>query len=98
MYADAASSQGTTLSQSSVQSAVAHAIAVGGLPTDANGIYVVYGDAATAMSGLCTSFCGWHTYGSVNGAMLKFAFIGNAGRCESAVRRRCAPCGRFAPC
>ena len=55
---------------------------VGALPLDANGVYLVYGDVATAISGMCTSYCGWHTYGGVSGTTVKFGFIGNSGRCE----------------
>ena len=35
-------------------------------------------------SGFCTSYCGWHTHGTINGADIKYAFIGNPDRCPSA--------------
>jgi hypothetical protein len=37
----------------------------------------------TASSGFCTQYCGWHTKGSIGGATIKYAFIGNPDRCPS---------------
>ena len=80
-YADRNYSQGNTLTNSGVLAVATHAMSVGALPLDPNGIYMIYGDVNTTNSGMCTSFCGWHTYGTVNGVAVKFAFIGNSGRC-----------------
>ena len=35
-------------------------------------------------SGFCTKYCGWHTYGTISGTNIKYAFVGNAYRCPSA--------------
>jgi hypothetical protein len=38
----------------------------------------------TASSGFCTQYCGWHTYGTINGFSIKYSFVGNPDRCPSA--------------
>ncbi len=82
-YASTASdnySQGTSLSDASIQSIVAAQH-----PTDTNGIYFVLTSAdVNETSGFCTQYCGWHTDGSINGRDIKYAFIGNPARCPSA--------------
>jgi hypothetical protein len=35
-------------------------------------------------SGFCTKYCGWHTYGTISGTNIKYAFVGNADRCPTA--------------
>src|SRR5205085_9804377 len=32
-------------------------------------------------SGFCSQYCGWHTYGTISGSNIKYAFVGNANRC-----------------
>ena len=77
-------SQGTSLSDSQIQSVVSNAIA-GGLPKDTNAVYFVLTSAdVTASSGFCTQYCGWHTHGTIGGSDIKYAFIGNPDRCPSA--------------
>eukprot|EP00898_Chlorokybus_atmophyticus_P000800 jgi/Chlat1/1720/Chrsp129S00098 len=50
-----------------------------GKKVDPNGVYFVITDNTVTISGLCTKFCGWHTYDKHN---MKYAFIGNAAtRC-----------------
>jgi Phosphate-induced protein 1 conserved region len=34
-------------------------------------------------SGFCSQYCGWHTYGTMNGVYVKFAFIGDPAACIS---------------
>jgi hypothetical protein len=78
-------SQGTALSDSGVQAVVARAISTGALPSDSNGVYFVLTSAdVNETSGFCTQYCGWHTNGSIGGADIKFAFVGNPDRCPSA--------------
>ena len=70
-------SQGTSLGNTwaVVQSALSGAR----LPVDANGVYFVLTSPDVTQSGFCTSFCGWHSYGSYSGTNnIKFAFIGDA--------------------
>ena len=78
-------SQGTSLSDGQIQAVVASAISSARLPTDANGVYFVLTSAdVTASSGFCTSYCGWHTYGTISGSNIKYSFVGNPARCPSA--------------
>ena len=75
----ASSTFGTSLSDSSIASIVSKALSTGSLPTDTNGVYFVLTAPGIAeTSGFLTSYCGWHTYGNINGANIKYAFIGNA--------------------
>jgi hypothetical protein len=79
------SSLGTSLSDSQVQAVVANAINSGKLPSDTNGVYFVLTAAdVNETSGFCTSYCGWHTHGTINGADIKYAFVGNPDACPSA--------------
>jgi len=87
-YADTGS-QGTKLSDQGVANVVAAAIGGGHLPADNNGVYYVLTSAEIKeTSGFCSSYCGWHTYGtlSVNGTgyNIKYAFVGNPAQCPSA--------------
>jgi hypothetical protein len=78
-------SRGTSLSDSAIAQVVSNAITSGALPKDTNGIYFVLTSAdVTASSGFCTQYCGWHTYGTLSGTTIKYAFIGNPDRCPSA--------------
>jgi Phosphate-induced protein 1 conserved region len=70
---------GKSLSDSSIASIVSKALATGALPTDSTGVYFVLTAPGIAeTSGFLTQYCGWHTYGNINGANIKYAFIGDA--------------------
>ena len=76
---------GTSLTDAEIQSIVRDALVSGRLPYDTSGIYFVLTSAdVTASSGFCTQYCGWHTYGSINGFNIKYSFVGNPDRCPSA--------------
>jgi hypothetical protein len=78
-------SHGTSLSDSAIQAVVTSALTSGRLAYDTNGIYFVLTSAdVTASSGFCTQYCGWHTYGTINGFNIKYSFVGNPDRCPSA--------------
>jgi hypothetical protein len=78
-------SRGTSLSDSAIQSVVSDAIVSGRLPNNPSGVYFVLTSAdVTAASGFCTSYCGWHTYGTIAGSNIKYSFVGNPDRCPSA--------------
>jgi phosphate-induced protein 1 len=78
-------SQGTALGDSGVQAVVSSAISSGRLPKDTNAVYFVLTSAdVNETSGFCTQYCGWHTYGTISGSNVKYAFIGNPDRCPSA--------------
>jgi hypothetical protein len=77
-------SRGTALNDSDIQSIVAaHCTTLGSC--DPHGIYFVLTSAdVNETTGFCTQYCGWHTSGNINGADIKFAFVGNPDRCPSA--------------
>jgi hypothetical protein len=78
-------SHGTSLSDSAIQAVVTSALTSGRLGYDTSGIYFVLTSAdVTASSGFCTQYCGWHTYGTINGFNIKYSFVGNPDRCPSA--------------
>jgi hypothetical protein len=55
------------------------------LPKDANGLYYVLTASDVAeTSGFCTHYCGCHTSSTIGGTDIRFAFVGNPGRCPSA--------------
>ena len=75
-------SQGATLSDATLQTVVASHLA--GLGTDPNGVYLVLTSSdVNESSGFCTQYCGFHTHATLNGADIKYAFIGNVDRCPS---------------
>jgi len=76
-------SQGSSLSDAQVQAVVNSAIASGRLPKDANGFYAVLtsSDVAEGGTAFCSKYCGWHTHASLQGADIKYAFIGDPRRC-----------------
>jgi hypothetical protein len=76
-------SQGTKLRNSKISAAISAQLTSGGLPTDANGVYLFITSSDISESGFCTQFCGFHTHQTLNGADIKWAFIGNTDRCPS---------------
>jgi hypothetical protein len=85
------------LTDSNVASIVSNALSSGHLPTDANGVYyVLTAPGVQETSGFLTQYCGWHTYGTLNGLYIKYAFVGDAagpaiGKC--AVQTTSSPNG-----
>jgi len=78
-------SQGTAINDSGIQAIVASAINSGRLPLDTNAVYFVITSAdVNETTGFCTQYCGWHTHGTINGADIKYSFIGGSARCPSA--------------
>ena len=78
-------SRGTALADADVAAVVSNAITSGALPADPNAVYFVLTSAdVNETSGFCTSYCGWHTHGSIAGQDIKYAFVGNPDRCPSA--------------
>jgi len=79
-------SQGTNLNDRAVAAVVGNAIVncFGNHP-DANGEYFVLASKdVKETSGFCSQYCGWHTYGTMNGAYVKYAFIGDSAACLNA--------------
>ena len=78
-------SQGSNLTDRKVAAVVSSAINGGNLPKDSNGIYLVLTSSdVSEPSGFCSRYCGWHTYGTLSGTNIKYAFVGNANRCLNA--------------
>ena len=74
-------SLGTSLSDANIFTIVSSAISSGKLgPADPNGVYMVLTAPGVAeTSGFLSSYCGWHTAGTLNsGTTVQYAFIGDA--------------------
>ena len=76
---DAYSQGKSNLSDGAINAIVARAISTNALPTDPNGLYMVLTSADVTKSGFLTQYCGWHTNGTINGADIKYSFVGNPG-------------------
>ena len=85
-------SQGTSLTDLKLQSIISSKILSGELPTDVNGIYFVLSsadvDENNSAGEFCVDFCGFHNHTTLNGAEIKFAFVGNHDR-PACVSRGC---------
>jgi hypothetical protein len=81
-------SQGTVLSDQGLQTVVSSKLTAHTLPTDTNGIYFVLTsqdvDQKGSLGEFCVQFCGFHNHATLNGADIKFSFVGNIARCPSA--------------
>ncbi len=79
-------SRGSSLADADVRMIVATAIGSGKLgAADPNGVYFVLSSAdVIETSGFCSQYCGWHTFATMNGVAVKYAFIGNGDQCPSA--------------
>ena len=69
------------LSDKAVWTVVSNAITGGKLPKDSTGIYFVATSSDVSKNGFCSQYCGWHTYGTIGGTPINYAFVGNAARC-----------------
>ncbi|HEY2170072.1 MAG TPA: hypothetical protein VGJ30_10650, partial [Candidatus Angelobacter sp.] len=78
-----AGSQGTRLKNANITKAITAQLTSGALPTDPNGVYLFLTSSNVKESGFCTQFCGFHTRQTINGADIKWAFIGNVDQCPS---------------
>jgi hypothetical protein len=77
-------SQGTRFSDAKLQTIVGSHVGRD-LPSDANAVYLVLSSSDVAeSSGFCTRYCGFHTHATIGGKDIKYAFIGNVDRCQSA--------------
>jgi hypothetical protein len=78
-------SQGTSIPSGGVAAIVANAIHndAGGLPLDPNGVYFVLTSADVNEGSFCSTYCGYHDHTTINGADIKYAFIGDGSRCPS---------------
>jgi hypothetical protein len=76
-------SLGTRLSDNNIKTIVSNAITSHKLVLDPNGVYFVLTSSNIAKTGFCSQYCGWHTYATIQGTAVKYAFVGNANRCLS---------------
>jgi hypothetical protein len=74
-------SQGSSLGGNAIYNIVYRALSGGHLPLDGNAVYFVLTSADVSLDGFCSNFCGWHTYATISGTVVKYAFIGNPQRC-----------------
>src|SRR5579864_5887095 len=75
----------TNLTDARLQTTVSNAISSGALPRDANGVYMVLSSSnINETSGFCTQYCGFHNHATISGTDIKYAFVGNPDRCQSA--------------
>ena len=78
-------SQGSVLTDASVNAIVTNALNTGALAKDTNAVYFVLTSAdVTETSGFCTQYCGWHSHASIDSLDIKYAFVGNPDQCPSA--------------
>src|SRR3954454_10802728 len=71
-------SQGPVLTDPTVQSVVQNAISTGKLPLDTNAVYfVLTSPDVHEATGFGFVYCGWHTNGTINGADIKWSFVGD---------------------
>jgi hypothetical protein len=78
-------SKGKAVGDAGVKAIVSRALSNGSLPKDTNGIYFVLTSSdVNETSGFCTTYCGWHTHGTILNADIKYSFVGNPDRCPSA--------------
>jgi Phosphate-induced protein 1 conserved region len=95
-YKDTSLANNATITDGDVAAEVASVLGGGHLPADPNGVYFVLTPADVAdASGFCSSWCGWHTWQSISGKVIKYAYIPNDARCPSACSA--APQGAATP-
>jgi hypothetical protein len=70
-------SHGVALSNTTLAQVISTPLNTGALPVDTNGIYFVLTSPDVSMTGFCTSFCGFHTFGTFGASDLKVAFVGD---------------------
>lgn len=71
-------SQGKALNNTTFANVINKPLNAGTLPVDPNGIYFILTSPDVTMSGFCTTFCGFHTFGTFGATDIKVAFVGDA--------------------
>jgi hypothetical protein len=71
-------SQGTALTQISIESIVSAKIDAGAFPNDPNGVYFVLTSPDVTESGFCHGDCAYHSLMTHGGQLIKYAFVGDA--------------------
>lgn len=71
-------SRGKVITDSQVQDIVFAQIRAGRLPLDGHGLYFLFTAADVRItSGFGTEYCGYHTFGVLNGTPIRYALVGN---------------------
>ncbi len=70
-------SHGVALSNTTLSQVVSAPLNSGALPVDTNGIYFVLTSPDVSLTGFCTQFCGFHTFGTFGASDIKVAFVGD---------------------
>jgi hypothetical protein len=77
-------SRGASLADADINAVVTSALTSNRLPTDPNGLYMVMTSKdVSETNGFCTNFCGWHRSATINGANIKYGFVGDGDACPS---------------
>ena len=77
-------SQGSNLTDTTLQTVVKSAIAGGHLPLDPNAVYhVLASPEVNETSGFCSSYCGFHNHMTVGSWNIKYTFVGDPVHCTA---------------
>jgi len=77
-YPTGAATYAKSLSDNDIFTIVVNTLGGNHLPLSAKAVYMVLTSPdVTESSGFCSSYCGWHTYGTYVSTNIKFAFVGN---------------------
>lgn len=93
---DGSYSHGSDLTQSDVVSLISKQVNSFQLPQDSNGFYVILGsaDVASTATGFCSpSAPPFHGQGIVNGAIVRYMFLGHPNRCPTIAGPQFSPSG-----
>ncbi len=75
-------SRGKNLTDNEVKRIVNDAIGGAKLPKDENGLYYVLSSSdVNETSGYCMDYCGFHKNAQIQGAKIRYSFVGNPDRC-----------------
>jgi hypothetical protein len=78
-------SQGTKLTDATLLAVIRKAITSKALPLDANAVYeVLTSSDVNETSGLCRTYCAFHSHTEINNTDIKYVFAGNTDRCPGA--------------
>lgn len=95
-FIDSSYAHGVDLTPSDITAIISDRVNNFELPQDPNGIYVILAspDIASSATGFCTpSTPPYHAQGIVNGAFVKYIFLGHPNRCPSVAGPQFSPSG-----
>ncbi|CAG8459197.1 4898_t:CDS:2 [Paraglomus occultum] len=81
-------SVGKSITDNTMVNVVSNAIKKAQWPADPGAVYFILGSSdVNHTSGFCSDFCGFHTFDTIHGADIKYAFVGDPTKCLDG----CAP-------